>query len=266
MSSTLDCSAGSGWDCARGLTLGLLSGLTWLGLVFCTLRVFSVVRGGNRQHVANLVILLLALAQTFLMTLQHLVVRDERIVYFVDYFRVMQNSIVCGIYAGLACHTLGKPKLWHRFCRPFFIVVRLYLTLILVATLIAMGGDAACFHPSWLLMSTSDFLLCVLFMGASCVVLRDVRSAGDVKVVLSSFVKREQTSLEQTKRSTCVLLTVTFISATFELALDVYLNSLPAFHEAGGGNSTQGAASCLILSTNDDPGTQILRILLSLIM
>merc|ERR1711871_1240157 len=75
------------------------------------------------------------------------------------------------------------------------------------------------------------------------------------KTMLASFVSREQSSLEQTKRSIYVLLAVTVVSATFEFCFDIYLFSL----------SAEDVGDCLVLSSNDDAGTQLLRIILSVV-
>eukprot|EP00947_MAST-08B_sp_MAST-8B-sp1_P003881 g3881.t1 len=250
------CAAGDSADCGRELSLGLLSLGTCVGLLVCVFRVYKTFRETRGQHAANLIILILAVLQTLFSSIRHLAVREERLVYFVDFFRVSQNSLVCLIYANMACHSLQRQGLFKRAVMPFFVVVWVYLVSVLVGTLVSIGSSAAsCFHPSWLLMSGSDCLLVILFALASCAVMKEIRSVSDVKTLLTSFVSREQSSLEQTKRSIYVLLAVTVVSATLEFSLDAYLFSL----------SEEDVGDCLVLSSQDGAGTEILRVILSVL-
>ena len=217
------CDEDTAWDCARGLTLGILAASTCTIAAICAYRVGRMFLQ-TRWYLINLIMLSLASLQCAFMMIKYLLVRDQRLAFAASYTRALQSMLTATIYGHIALESRGRPDLIRRALLPAVVVLTLYLTAIFVHSL--FNDVLPCFHPSWLVMSSSQLVIALAFALFGFVAMQEVNSAARVSVELTDVMSGAQQAVLQRRRELWILLLVNTFCAVLQLGADAWLQDM----------------------------------------
>lgn len=213
----------NGWDCFRGVTLGLFNVFAFLFCSYASVRIGRVCYRTRGWFALNLLMLLLASLQCLLTAVKYTVVKEQRLAFAAAYFRGLQSLLTCLFYGRAAADALNKSAHYFRCLLPLLAVLALYLTILFIVALTL--ESIPCYHPNWLLMSGSQMFITVMFAISGVFVMRDLYYA-PANVVRREYidgVDGEQFEVKLRRKAVKVLLVFNALGATVQLVLDVWL-------------------------------------------
>lgn len=212
-----------GWDCFRGVTLGLFNLGAFVYCAYASSRIARMCYRTRGWYALNLLMLMLASVQCLLTGVKYTFVKEQRLSFAAAYLRGLQSLLTCLFYGRAAAETLGSKRAYYRWLVPLLAILTLYLSILF---LVALSLDEIpCHHTTWLLMSGSQMFITVVFAISGIFVMRDLYYAPGsiIRRDYTEAIDGEQFEVKLQRTALKVLLFFNALGATLQLVLDSWL-------------------------------------------
>eukprot|EP00743_Colponemidia_sp_Colp-15_P006502 GILK01007001.1.p1 GENE.GILK01007001.1~~GILK01007001.1.p1 ORF type:complete len:332 (+),score=16.48 GILK01007001.1:77-997(+) len=191
------------------MTVAVLSAVTLTLLCYQTYHLYCKTR---RKYTKRLIILYLAVFHLSLCCVRFVFVMKGYLIFFQEYIKYVEYTIVCYFFATAACRLTHRLLLLKRVIRPVVLVNLIYLSALMIEMFsFPEHHSFNCRDFLWILMRGSGAFLTLLFLLMGCWITSTMNSM------------RISTELRARKnRHLWILIVVNFLSAAFAFGCDIF--------------------------------------------
>mmetsp|Transcript_19230 Transcript_19230/g.32037 ORF Transcript_19230/g.32037 Transcript_19230/m.32037 type:complete len:240 (-) Transcript_19230:674-1393(-) len=210
------------WDCIRGCSLGVINVIVF-GVGLYALGKIGVVFYRTRWYALNFLMLFMATLQCLLTSVKYVFVKDQRLAFSAAYLRGLQTVLTSANYAKSAAESDSDPEFFSKYFAPILGMTVMYLSILYLIAVSMREFD--CYHPQWMVMSISQFVIVCLFVVPGLKVMKKLTGAMNISHEYFDVMNSHQNEIAQQRRGLAVLLLVNAIGALAQLVLDSWLHS-----------------------------------------
>jgi hypothetical protein len=206
----------STWECARAITLGIISAVTFL---LAAVAVHRVIKAQIRKRTfgLNLIMLIMCLIQSNLDWIELLGKREARIQLMSMTLRSLETNVACSAYATFILENRNAPV------TAFWLFVFPFSSLALAVTLIifvfaCLEPEVSCEHPLWLAMGAIQLAVSLIFVVVGLLASKEVNHLLASSAVTSELMKK--------RRDLWLLMAAFFIASLAQVIGDAWRQDL----------------------------------------
>jgi hypothetical protein len=235
------------WECARSIFLGILSSVTWL---LSLIALYTVIQAHLRRKTfqLNVMMLLLTTIQVTLDWIELLGKRESRLQLMSITLRVLQTNLACLAYSTFILENRNLISRFKFVIFPGFFISFIFTLVIFILSCLEEDG-LGCEHPFWLILSSFQLFLSVLFVCIGCIATREVNHALLIADVHYSQQKEE---ISKKRRDLWLLMTIFLLASLSQVIGDAWRQSL-----------YQNGSSCRVHETHLEEFVRVLLFMLS---